>query len=211
VLAALRKWGFTFSFTSMEASAVRQHFKDLRLAEHLDIIKNDLASVGNGTYVKEHFREGTPLFKAWVALQVLKPDYFSRMDEAEKLDYFQKPKKFEQLLELVAGRTLLQDKAHPVVQQQLKKSFKEMELPVLTRINKVSGYPKRISNLDLRAEFSTLNLSPQSIKKVLKKHFSLDEKTGSSERYFSLECLEDDLNKYIRWDQLENYSANPFI
>ena len=216
LLAHLRKWNFRFSLSTAEKSFVRKLFKEMRAIDQKDLLRNNFSAIADLQYEDISYNKRNPLYVAWLFTQFLNLEYFTTMEPDVREQLFLDIKKYQALADEVMGSILLQGKSMLYVSELLSKNFEILDEPILIKIQSVDGYPDKISNENLAAEFVYLNITLSTIKKVLKKYYVVSEsiplknRDNKSIRFFSLSPLENRFSENIISEAISNILRQPF-
>lgn len=216
LLAHLRKWNFKFSFSTAEKSFVRKEFKAMRASDHKDMLRNNFTEITKYKNDELGSNKKSPIYVAWLFTQFLRPEYFLRMEADAREQFFFNKKSYQALADEVMGSILLNEKSMLCVHELLSKDFGIVDRLILTKIKSVDGYPNKISNENLAIEFVDLNITINTIKKVLKKYYMVSEARISkniddkSTRYFGLSLSEKSFVDFLIPSSIINLHDNPF-
>jgi len=211
----LRKWNFTFDFTTMGVSTVRQDFKEMQLDEQKELIRwkfRDIAALPREVVEDD----STDLVnRAWSVLQCVEGEYFEKMHKDERVDVFANKRKFQKLVEDIQGCAVVKGFTFRSLESLVNAKYVKENVEVLKKFKKVTGFLTRIHHPDVEQLYSGLGLTPGDIKKILRQQYNLSDPVSTTVqhkkvRFFNVKPKEHDFLDFLKWDNAIKLGSSPF-
>jgi len=214
LLAHLRQWNFSFGFSTMGVSTIREDFKRLEAEEQRALIRDHLPTVARLSGEELNHREQDAVYKAWCLLQCVDTGYFLSLSEEERESQFTDKKKYQELVEQVLACALMEGHTFSKLEPFASKKFMNTDAKILLKMRGLPCYEGRIYHDDFDETIARWGVSGSEVARVMKKYYDKSPSKpttvkGVRKRYFELSNREFGFIGYIKHENMTEYDS-PF-